>query len=620
MFREDEFLLKEIDYQALGFKAGIEIHRRLKGKKLFCRCNGNLNEVEDAKEVLRIRRVLSLSKSEIEEIDKAALEEVKKGRYYEYVFYDKGCCLIDADEEPPLLPEKETISRALKTCLLLKCKIPPEIIFMRKIVVDGSNTTGFQRTGIIGYKGKIETSKGDVGIETVCLEEESAQIISQDESKVIYDLRRLGIPLIEISTSPDLKDAEHVKETAKKIGDLLKSTGYYQRGLGSIRQDINISINKGCRVEIKGVQDIDMLHEIVKKEVMRQYALIKLREKLRNYNLRITDVINVSEYFKDSKSNLFKGKEVYVFAIKDMKGLFRIKLTPTRTLGNEIAGYVKVRTKSRGFIHSDEDLGRYHIKDEAEKIITQKYSPQDLIIFVIGSKEIAEDVREEIKRFFVSLINDGLNNETRKVLDSGDTTYLRPLPGSARMYPETDVPPILIDDDFIEELKRDLPKSLDEIKEELRARELNEEIVSQLLESKYFDIYIENKEFFETKTKEKINVLLNVVRDVERKEKIDVLKNPSFALICIEHYTNNRISKDAFLYVLAKSYKDQNHPDAIIEKENLWKISEEKIEKEIVGMKDARLSEIIAHLKNKYGMRVDAKDIAKIYNKVKNNG
>ncbi len=600
MFKEDEFLLEEVDFEKLGFKAGLEIHRRMKGTKLFCRCPADLDKLEDAKEIKRIRRIMSISRSEIGEIDKATLEEIKKGRVYEYVFYDKGTCLIESDEEPPLPPLEKTIEMAIKTSLMLNCKIPPEIIFMRKIVVDGSNTTGFQRTGIVGYDGYLETSKGKVGIQTVCLEEESAQIVSQDNEKVVYDLRRLGIPLIEIATSPDLKDGDHVKEVAKKIGDILKATGFYQRGLGSIRQDVNISINDRCRVEIKGIQDLEIIPEVVKKEVIRQYALLSLRVRLKDIKLEISELEDLNKEFD--------GKKIFMFKIKGAKGLFKVKITPTRTLGNEIAGYVKIRTKAKGFIHSDEDIKKYKIYE----IIKDVIKDDDLYVFVIGDKELAEQVRDEISRFFQELIEKGLQDETRKVLDNGDTTFMRPLPGAARMYPETDVPPYILNDEKINLWKSNLPRTLEYITQALMEEGLNRELITQFIESKYFDLFLEDREFFEDKAKEKISVLLNMVKDIERKEGINVMESPRKVKSAITLFLNGMISKEAFLYVLSKAYKEDESPEGIIEREGLYKISKDEIRKEIDSLDDLRPGNVISYFKRKYGLRVDIKDVMEV--------
>ncbi len=616
MFKENEVLPQKIDYSRVGFKCGLEIHRRMKGEKLFCRCSSNLDETEKANFLFSVKRILHISKSEENTIDKAAVEEIKKGKYYIYNVYDKGVCLVDLDEFPPLTPKEEIINKAIITSLMFNCYIPNELLFMRKIVLDGSNTTGFQRTGIVGIEGYIRTSKGIVGIKTICLEEESAQIIEKDETKTVYDLRRLGIPLIEIATSPDIKDDKHAKEVALKIGNMLKITGFYQRGLGSIRQDLNISIRDGCRVEIKGLQDIEMIEEVVRKEVIRQISLLNLREKLKNYKFDFSRVVDVTSHFKETNSKLFKNKKVYCFSLNKCKGLFKVKITPTRTLGNELAGYVKIKTPAKGFIHTDENVNKYGIESEINSVYANNFSTNDLLVFVVGDKSLAEKVKDTIKEYFDSLIREGLKNETRKVLENGDTTYLRPLPGAARMYPETDVPPIRITKEKIEKLKKMVPKSIEEIKEHLKSKGLNEELINQFLESKYLDMYIEDKEFFENKLKEKISCLLNIVKDVERKYKLDISSHISYIKDALNLYVEEVISKESLVYVLKESYTKNIKPTTIVDKENLYKISKEKITEEIKKEKPKNLKDAIEKIKKKYSLRVDTKDIAEVFRQV----
>ena len=259
------------DYKGLGFKAGLEIHGQISGKKLFCNCpTANLR---DTKPDIRFERRLRAVAGETGEIDIAAQHEMAKSKKFIYEADAKDVCLVDMDEAPPNPINKEAVEVALQVALLLKAKIVDEIQVMRKTVVDGSNVSGFQRTALVAYDGKIETSKGTVSIPTIMVEEEACQKIEETKEHVKYRLDRLGIPLLEIATSPDLQDAEHAKETAEKIGMILRSTGKAKRGLGTIRQDLNISIKGRNRVEIKGFQDVKSMPLVIDKEVERQLTL-----------------------------------------------------------------------------------------------------------------------------------------------------------------------------------------------------------------------------------------------------------------------------------------------------------------------------------------------------------
>jgi len=266
-----------MDYQKIGFKCGIEIHNRLNTKtKLFCGCKPMFsgNKLSSL-----IKRKLRAVAGELGQVDVAALYEYFRDRTFFYQCYPEETCLIETDEEPPRSINKEALNVVLQVALLLRAEIPDEIHIMRKTVIDGSNTCGFQRTVVVGLNGSLDTSQGKVRITNICLEEESAGIVKQEGNEITYRLDRLGIPLIEIGTAPDIKNPEHAKEVAEKLGMLIRSTGKSQRGIGVTRQDINVSISKGARVEVKGVQELDMIPEIIENEIKRQQELISKGEK-----------------------------------------------------------------------------------------------------------------------------------------------------------------------------------------------------------------------------------------------------------------------------------------------------------------------------------------------------
>ncbi|TKJ17538.1 Glu-tRNA(Gln) amidotransferase GatDE subunit E [Candidatus Woesearchaeota archaeon B3_Woes] len=270
-----------MDYQKLGFKCGLEIHQQLEGKKLFCDCHTiNSKEKPDVHFERRLRAVVG----ETGEIDITAKYEMEKSKKFIYEADSKDCCLVEMDEEPPHSINKEAVDVVLQVALMLKAKIVDEIQVMRKTVIDGSNVSGFQRTALVAYGGVVETSKGNVGIPTICLEEEAAQKAEETKEYTKYRLDRLGIPLIEIATDPDIKDNEHAKEVAEKIGMILRSTGKVKRGIGTIRQDVNVSIKGKSRVEMKGFQDLRSILIIIEKEVNRQIKLSKSSPEVRKVN------------------------------------------------------------------------------------------------------------------------------------------------------------------------------------------------------------------------------------------------------------------------------------------------------------------------------------------------
>jgi len=267
-----------LDYQKLGFKCGLEIHQQLDTKKLFCNCSTSQSSSTKPDKI--VMRRLRVSAGETGKVDIAAEHEQKKRKYFLYHYYEDTCCLTDLDEEPPMPMNKNALETAVKMAMLLKMDIVDEVQTMRKIVIDGSNTTGFQRTSLIAINGKIETSQGDVSVQTLCLEEESAQVIERNEDFDVYNLSRLGIPLIEIATGSEIKNPEHAMECAEKIGMILRSAGGIKRGIGTIRQDVNLSITGAPRVEIKGFQELKSIPKVIKYEIGRQLSALSKNEKL----------------------------------------------------------------------------------------------------------------------------------------------------------------------------------------------------------------------------------------------------------------------------------------------------------------------------------------------------
>ena len=276
-----------MDYNKLKFKCGIEIHQQLETNKLFCSCPSKLrNDPHD----ISIKRRLRSVPGEGGEIDIAAKHERDKELEFTYEGYSDSTCSVEFDEEPPHDLNKNALEITLEICKMLNCDVVNEIQVMRKTVVNGSNTSGFQRTMLVGQGGYLETSHGRVGIDSVCLEEDSARRVGKilstktnKEKSIIYRLDRLGIPLVEIATCPDIKNPTQCKETAEKLGMILRSTGKVKRGIGVIRQDVNVSIKNGERVEIKGFQDLKNIPKIIDGEIKRQLK-IKVKPEVRGAN------------------------------------------------------------------------------------------------------------------------------------------------------------------------------------------------------------------------------------------------------------------------------------------------------------------------------------------------
>ncbi len=461
----------------MEMKCGIEIHQQLDTKKLFCDCDSRLSD----KVVGKVIRVLRPTQSEMGEVDRAALEESLKKRRFIYEITDNSC-LVELDEEPPHEVNREALEIALKVALMLNAKIVDEIHVMRKIVIDGSNTSGFQRTALIAVDGYLDTKFGRVRIPTICLEEEAARKIEEKDGYVVYRLDRLGIPLIEISTSPDMKSGEEVKEVAQKIGYILRATKKVRRGVGTIRQDLNISTGSG-RVEIKGVSKLNMIPKWVDNEVSRQEMLKEIAKILKERNAEVCpEIYDLTEIFRNTESRIVarelkRGGVVLGIKLKGFAGLLK---SDKYRLGRELAERVRV-IGIRGLFHGDE-LPNYGISHEEVDKIRKKMELGDGDSFVIiaGPKErVRLGIEKVIER--AKLAFQGVPDETRAPKDDGTSVYMRPLPGAERMYPETDIPPIRISEEYVEKLKKSLPKMPEERVKDLISLGISEQDAWQII-------------------------------------------------------------------------------------------------------------------------------------------
>jgi glutamyl-tRNA(Gln) amidotransferase subunit E len=417
--------------------AGLEIHQQLDTReKLFCHCPTCLRDTGERNG--EFTRFLRATESEMGEIDRAALEEMRTVRRFTYYTYDTTC-LVEDDEEPPapLNPEAVGVCLAIAKCFGMEPV--RQVHAMRKIVIDGSNTCGFQRTALVAMGGSLP---GGVRVETICLEEDAAQRVTDR----VFSLDRLGIPLVEITTGPDLHSPEDVQATAEYLGMVLRSTGKVKRGKGTIRQDINISIPGGARVEIKGVQELGLIAEVVRREVQRQEGLITIRRELAARGASADEQpADVTSLFAGTKSPILsKAKVILAVRLKGFGGLVGREIQPGRRLGSELSDYAK-RCGVGGIFHTDE-LPAYGITAAEVEALREKAGAagNDAMVLVAGTAEEAGcAARQVIRRAAMAL--QGVPEETRRMLEEGCTAYMRPLPGAARMYPETDIFPVTIE-------------------------------------------------------------------------------------------------------------------------------------------------------------------------------
>ncbi|TEU10822.1 Glu-tRNA(Gln) amidotransferase subunit GatE, partial [Candidatus Bathyarchaeota archaeon] len=488
-----------MDYGKLGLKVGLEVHQELATEhKLFCQCPPELFRDEPE---YTFQRRLRPSQSELGEVDPAALFEFMKGRTMVYEANRATSCLVEMDEEPPGELNPEALDVCITFALMTGGRPVDEVHVMRKIVVDGSNTTGFQRTCVTSLGGSVEVGDRSYGLTQICLEEDAARKIAEEGIVSRYRIDRLGIPLIEVTTAPDIHSPEEAEEVALAIGRILRATGKVRRGLGTIRQDVNVSIEGGALIEIKGVQELALVSKVVEYEVQRQTALLEIASELKKRGVSESDIgkelVDASEVFRETKSRIIKnalreGGSVHALKLKGFGGLVGRELCPNRRLGTEMADYAKFWGGVKGIFHTDE-LPAYDISEGEVKKLKAKVgaSKSDAVVIVADEAEkcsralmaVADRARE-------ALI--GVPQDTRAADPDGTTHFTRPRPGAARMYPETDVVSIVVTPERIESLKANLPEMPEEKLDRFKADYgINEKLARQVIDSDHTRLFEE---------------------------------------------------------------------------------------------------------------------------------
>jgi len=490
-------MAKTIDYGSIGLKVGIEIHRQLDTrKKLFCDCPTTMSDADPS---VRFLRRLRPTQSELGQVDPAALFEFQKGRAIIYESDDGTSCLVEMDEEPPKDLNPEAVEIALAASALTNAEPVDEIHVMRKIVIDGSNTTGFQRTCVVAMDGWVTVDEKKIPIQQISLEEDAARKTSESGLTVNYRIDRLGIPLIEISTGPVITSPEETERVAKAIGDILRDTGRVKRGLGTVRQDLNVSIRDGALIEIKGVQELDLISKVISYEVSRQLELLLIRGQLVSRGSKEAHIgnefVDVSTLFSNTKSKLIlealgSGGVALAVKVPGFGGLLGRELAPGLRLGTEMASRASFWGRVGGIFHTDE-LPAYGISED--EVLSMKRTlgcgELDAVVMVADHKDKAVDaLTAVVERAREALL--GVPTETRTAVADGTTRYMRPRPGASRMYPETDVPPVGISQQQLAQIRAGLPPPREVVMQQLLTKyHLNSKLASQLIESDYLNVF-----------------------------------------------------------------------------------------------------------------------------------
>jgi glutamyl-tRNA(Gln) amidotransferase subunit E len=514
----EEFLIKNV-----GVKVGLEIHQQLAtNKKLFCNCN----PIETDEYSIKFQRKLRASKSELGEFDPAALFESTKSKTIMYYANNESSCLVEQDEEPPHELDKDARKISLIISSALKSNIFSEIYPMRKTVIDGSNTTGFQRTMLVSQGGFFDVGEIKIGVQSICLEEDAAKNLGDEGSVRKFGLERLGIPLVEIATEPFEVELTDIKKIALSLGRILRSTKKVKRGLGSIRQDVNVSIKDGGGVviEVKGVQQLDQLEKVVEYEAKRQHGLLKISKKIQEndwiYDKK--DSKDITELFSECKSKIIqsalkKNQKIMAITFRNMAGIFGYSPYEGIRLGKEVAELVRFFGIG-GVFHSDE-LPNYGVEEtDLEKLKKfSEISKNDAFLILASPEEKILTIIDQIILRIEYIKNHGIPIDTRLATQSGETKFLRPRPGAARMYPETDIPPIIITNKELSEAQNNIPKSWDDSIKELETKyEINPQLAEQIFDSRYIGLFEKIIEKIKTNPTFVASILCSTITNLER--------------------------------------------------------------------------------------------------------
>lgn len=540
----------------LGLKCGLELHVQLEGKKLFCDCPAVIKDADPDYSVTRRQRAVV---GETGEIDAAAAAEALKRKDYVYSCWDDCVCLVDLDEEPPRTLDSGALHTAVQVGKLFGASFVDEVQVMRKTIVDGSIPAGFQRTSLVAYGGSLDTSEGKVSIPVLLLEEDAARILDASADRTVFGLDRVGIPLLEISTGPDIVSPDHAAETAEKIGLFLRSTGRCRRGLGTIRQDVNVSIRGGTRVEIKGAQDLKLMPKYVELEAERQRNLLDLRDHLKKNKVPRPklDVKDLKEVLAGTKSkvvlsalkanNVVLGTKLVGFA-----GLLGRELQPSRRVGSELSDYAKVRAGVGGIFHSDE-LPAYGITLQEVDRLRKHFDcgKNDAFVLVAGEPDRAGLALEAVVDR-ANLLFKGVPPEVRRPLPNASTAFLRPIPGAARMYPETDTVPVPLSKEFIDSVA--LPELIDHRVARYLELGLSRDLSVLMAKSDVFPLFEACvKKFKDVKPAFIAETLLGAVKNVRSQYGVDISPAEEDYFDLFTALNASEISKDVVLEILSRA-------------------------------------------------------------------
>jgi glutamyl-tRNA(Gln) amidotransferase subunit E len=614
------------DYKTVGFKSGLEIHQQLlTDKKLFCRCPAGRYSEEYNAEILRHMRP---TLSELGEYDGTALMEFKTKKEIIYRINRNTVCTYEMDDTPPFLINEDALDIALEIGMLYGCSIVDELHIARKQYLDGSIPTGFQRTAIYALDGEIPFKDRKVEIVQMSIEEDSCREVSDVNHTRIYLTDRLGMPLIETVTGPDMRTPQEVEEVGWICAKLVRSTHKVRRGIGAARQDVNVSVDGGTRVEIKGVPQLSMIPLLTYNEAMRQWNLLRLREELNKRGINsetfkseihdITSVIKKPHYvpLKTAVENKYK---ISCVVLKGFVDLLHWQTQTDTYFSKEISDRVRViacLTTIPNLIHSDSKTDTITSSDwkKVKKFVNA--TDDDTLVIVWGSDADVEMASNEIIiRAKEATI--GIPSETRQALSDGTNGFERILPGADRMYPDTDLPPKRISEERIQKLKSELPEQFWKRKEWYKSLKIPPDTIDELSISKFAELFKKAVNEYKVNPVTASVVLIQFPKRL-RKEAYNVEKISIEMMDSIfKAFSENKIPADYILTAMRNSlelgmFVNEIIPEPVGKKEfeSELESAKQKIKKMRIKSPDNNKTILMGLLMNKLRGKISAKSAA----------
>ncbi|MCX7909341.1 MAG: Glu-tRNA(Gln) amidotransferase subunit GatE [Ignavibacteria bacterium] len=570
---ENDFLknfeeMTDADYEALGFRAGVEIHQQLEtNQKLFCRCPSPKPPYDNTYHT-EIVRTMRPTPSELGEIDPSILMEYKTRKEIHYRINRNNICTYELDQTPPFEINQEALDIALQFCFIFNAKPIDEIYILRKHQLDGSIPSGFQRTALIGVDGFVEFNGRNIHLSQIILEEDAAREHSDQFHIRTFYTDRLGIPLIEIVTEPELKSPNEVKEFCELIRNYFIVSGKGRVGSGTFRFDLNISITGGTRIEIKGIDKIKNVPIIAYNEVRRQWNLIRLRDELNRKGItpetfsfksfNIYKVLKNTEYYPIAKC-LANGGEVHCILFPKWAGLLKWPTQRYTVFSQEISDRVKViacLTETPNIIVSDiidNTISREEI-DKTRKFIGA--SDKDAFVIVWGN---SDDVKTAVDEIIVRLheATQGIPSESRRALKDGTTAFERILPGTDRMYPDTDLPTLVLDSHKFERIRLSLSETFGQRLKWCLNNNIPKVIISKVATSRRFELIRDISKEMELSPSFVANELLSSFRWLRRKKlNTSLISNEQIKEV-FKLYKSGKILKEGIKYAFELILKGQ---------------------------------------------------------------